>query len=174
MTSNNERVVVNSLGVKIYPPKSKVGKQKYFRIVYNGKDYKENTTAKSYEEAEAVAKRISMNVLRGGKQAYKLPVSEMIDAYLNPEIRSKVSKAWGPKHTAALQSLFNFHIRPAKGQITCAKLTASDLHLIVANAQTKSVADRLTQSIRAFIQWGVKECWIIQDPDIYLGSFPVY
>lgn len=150
---------ISPLGVKIYGP----GSKPYWRITWRDHTGKlKDTTATDFGQALAKAAEIDRGLSRGEEDKSSKTGAEMIEAYLDPNQRTRVGNVWGAGHSADQEWLLNKYLLPTIRKTTCSRITNKQLRDAIRETSTKSVAKHLSVSITGLINWAVDDGWIIQ------------
>lgn len=158
--------------VKVYAP---TGRSLYWRIVWKDENGKlKDTTAVDQTSALKLAAEKEKSIVGGHSNRPFQSCAEMISTYI--AVRSDKSGSphqmyWGKKHSKNQKLLLNKYVIPAIGNITCMKLRNDDLKQIILDADTSSKASHLKSCLKALINWGSAEGWILVKTDTLFSGF---
>lgn len=172
-TSKKPKKWVSDFGrVKVYAP---TGNNPYWRIIWKDDNGKlKDTTAVDQTSALKLAAEKEKSIIGGHSNRPFQTCAEMIANYIS--VRSGTSGSphqiyWGKKHSQNQQLLLNNYVIPAIGEKVCMKLTNDDLKKIILDADTSSKASHLKTCVKALINWGSSEGWILAKTDTLFAGF---
>lgn len=151
---------VTNHGVKIYPE----NKRGYWRIVWTENEKPRDTSAKNEAEALNKAGEIELRLRTANGGRSQLTVKDMYLAYIDESQGGETRAEWGKKHTRNTRQIFLRSVLPELGTRSCASLKSEDLKNLASAAKTNSNRQHLISSLNAFMKWGYREGWILEDP----------
>jgi integrase len=168
METNKSRASkwITNNGVKIYPPSGR----DYWRIVWTEDGKARDTSAKSEPEALNKASEIEQRLRTTNGKRSMLTVKEMYLSYVDEEQGGDTRHEWGKKHTRNTKQIFLKTILPAIGEKQCAALKAEHLKKLVSQKMTTSNRQHLLRTLTAFMKWGYREGWILEEPTRLLAG----
>ena len=166
--TNNKRASkwITNHGVKIYPPTSRG----YWRIVWTEDGMPKDTSAKSEPVALNKAGDIEQRLRTTNGKRSMLTVREMAAAYMDDAQGGSTRDEWGKKHIRNTRQIFSKSILPVIGESKCSTLNSEQLKKLASQKMTDSNRKHLLRSLSAFIKWGYREGWILEEPTRLLGG----
>lgn len=168
MENNKNRASkwVTNQGVKIYPPSSRG----YWRIVWIEDGKPRDTSAKSEPEALNKAGEIEQRLRTTNGKRTMLSVKEMYLSYVDEEQGGDTRNEWGKKHTRNTKQIFLKTILPAIGDKQCSAIKTVHLKKLIKQKMTPSNRQHLLSTLTAFMKWGYREGWILEEPTRLLAG----
>ena len=165
---NKERASkwITNHGVKIYPE----NKRGYWRIVWTEDGRARDTSAKSEPEALNKAGEIEQRLRTANGNRSTLTVKEMYLSYIDQDQGGDTRDEWGKRHTRNTKQIFLKSILPTVGKKQCSTIKAEDLKKLVSQKMTTSNRQHLLRTLTAFIKWGYREGWILEEPTRLLAG----
>ena len=172
-TSKKPRKWVTDFGrVKVYAPTEN---NSYWRVVWKDENGKlKDTTAVDQASALKLAAQKEKAIVGGNANKPFQTCAEMIAAYISSRSGNSNNPHqiyWGKKHTQNQSLLLNNYVIPAIGKIACMKLTNEDLKKVINSADTPSKATHLKSCLKALINWGSADGWILAKTDTLFSGF---
>lgn len=166
MTSNRKSKWVTNHGVKIYPQ----NKKGYWRIAWTENGEAKGSSATSEPEALNKAGEIELRLRTSNGGRSKLKIQDMYLSYIAESQGGDTRDEWGKKHTRNTKQIFLKSILPSIGQKQCSTIKAEHLKDLVSVEMTASNRQHLLRALTAFIKWGYREGWILEEPTRLLSG----
>ena len=157
---------VTNHGVKIYPPSARG----YWRIVWTEDGKPRDTSAKSEPEALNKAGEIEQRLRTSNGKRSMLRIKDMYLSYVDEEQGGDTRDEWGKKHTRNTKQIFLKTILPAIGEKQCSAIKTDHLKKLIQQKMTPSNRQHLLRTLTAFMKWGYREGWILEEPTRLLAG----
>lgn len=163
---NRKSKWITKNGIKIYPE----SKRGYWRIVWTEDGKARDTSAKSEPEALNKAGEIDLRLRTSNGGRSLLTVKDMYLSYVAETQGGDTRPEWGKKHTRNTKQIFQKTILPEIGDKQCASLSREHLKVLASKEMTPSNRQHLLRTLAAFIKWGYREGWILEEPTRMLSG----
>jgi site-specific recombinase XerD len=91
-------------------------------------------------------------------------------SYIDEEQGGDTRNEWGKKHTRNTKQIFLKTILPVIGDKQCSAIKTGQLKKLIQQKMTPSNRQHLLSTLTAFMKWGYREGWILEEPTRLLAG----